>query len=133
MSRQSSTKARADALRRASDHSVFLREAVRTRPEIAEAFETEGATAAAELALASEADDLDARLRRRRHGLALAVALGDLSGELSLEQVTRLLSDFADRAIDAAVRQAITERVPAAEAQGFAVVAMGKLGSRELN
>jgi glutamate-ammonia-ligase adenylyltransferase len=65
--------------------------------------------------------------------LALAVALGDLSGELSLEEVTRLLSDFADKAIDEAVRDAIAERVPDAEAQGFAVIAMGKLGSHELN
>ena len=78
-------------------------------------------------------DDLAASLRRQRQGLALAVALGDLSGELQLEQVTQLLSDFADRAIDQAVRAAIAERVPDAEPQGFAVIAMGKLGSHELN
>jgi len=34
----------------------------------------------------------------------LAVALGDLSGELSLEQVTAALSDFADAAIDDSLR-----------------------------
>src|SRR5205814_9029216 len=67
------------------------------------------------------------------HGLALAVALGDLAGELSLEAVTRLLSDFADAAIDRAVAAAIRERVPDAQPLGFAVIAMGKLGSRELN
>jgi glutamate-ammonia-ligase adenylyltransferase len=65
--------------------------------------------------------------------LALAIALGDLSGELPLEGVTRLLSDFADRAVDRAVAQAIRERVPDCEPAGFAVIAMGKLGSRELN
>ncbi len=92
-----------------------------------------GARAAAQLALESGGDGIDARLRRQRLGLALAVALGDLSGELSLEEVTRLLSDFADKAIDEAVRDAIAERVPDAEAQGFAVIAMGKLGSHELN
>ena len=31
--------------------------------------------------------------------------LGDLAGEMALEEVTRLLSDFADRAIDQAVRR----------------------------
>ncbi len=72
-------------------------------------------------------------MRRERSGLALAVALGDLSGELTLESVTRLLSDFADRAIDEAVTAAISERVLGAEASGFAVIAMGKLGSCELN
>ena len=71
-------------------------------------------------------------LRRQRQALALAVALGDLSGELTLEQVTELLSDFAD-AIDRAVKAAIGERTPDAEPRGFAVIAMGKLGSHELN
>src|SRR5262249_14771131 len=88
---------------------------------------------AAEQALSLDGDGLDAKLRRRRHGLALAVALGDLSGELPLEEVTRLLSDFADSAIDEAIRAAILERVADSEPPGFAVIAMGKLGSRELN
>ena len=65
--------------------------------------------------------------------LALAVALGDLAGELSLEQVTGLLSDFADRGDPSRGRGRDRERVPDAEVQGFAVIAMGKLGSRELN
>jgi glutamate-ammonia-ligase adenylyltransferase len=133
MSPELSMAARADALRRASEHSPFLREAIRTRGEIAATFLSDGAAAAAELALATGGEGVEARLRRQRHGLALAVALGDLSGELPLEDVTRLLSDFADRAIDQAVRQAISERVPDSAAQGFAVIAMGKLGSRELN
>ncbi|MFL6764027.1 MAG: bifunctional [glutamate--ammonia ligase]-adenylyl-L-tyrosine phosphorylase/[glutamate--ammonia-ligase] adenylyltransferase [Sphingomicrobium sp.] len=133
MSREASIDARADALTRASRHSRFLREALQARGDIGETFLSEGAAAAAALALASAGEGLDARLRRQRHGLALAVALGDLAGELSLERVTRLLSDFADRAINEAVGAAIAERVPEAEPQGFAVIAMGKLGSRELN
>jgi len=92
-----------------------------------------GAQAAAELALSCAGENIDSRLRKRRLGLALAVALGDLAGELSLEDVTRLLSDFADQAIDQAISLAIAERVPDAEARGFAVIAMGKLGSGELN
>ena len=132
MSRQSSRK-RDDALRRAGEHSPFLRDAIRARGELVETFIRSGAIAAADLALASTGGDVESSLRRQRHGLALSVALGDLASELTLEQVTRLLSDFADRAIDQAISAAILERMPGAEPQGFAVIAMGKLGSHELN
>ncbi|HEX5238809.1 MAG TPA: bifunctional [glutamine synthetase] adenylyltransferase/[glutamine synthetase]-adenylyl-L-tyrosine phosphorylase [Sphingomicrobium sp.] len=125
--------ARENAIARARLHSPFLREAIEARPEILDAFLRRGAAAAADIAASADAESIDCQLRRQRHALALAVALGDLSGELQLEQVTRLLSDFADRAIDAAVGAAIQERVPGADLQGFAVIAMGKLGSRELN
>ena len=114
-------------------HSPFLRDLIAARSDVVDAFLERGAAHAAELALGASTGNLAASLRRRRKGLALAVALGDLSGELSLEQVTRLLSDFADQAIDQAVHTAITERVPDADPQGFAVIAMGKLGSHELN
>src|SRR5947199_1441268 len=97
------SRLRGDAVRRAQGHSPFLRQALEMHPAIADRFLSAGAAAAAELALAAKSDDLEAELRRRRHGLALAVALGDLAGELSLEAVTRLLSDFADSAIDRAI------------------------------
>ncbi len=73
------------------------------------------------------------RLRIERRRLALLVALGDLSGRFDLTRVTGLLSDFADDALDRAIRTAIRERTPDAEPQGFAAIALGKLGSRELN
>ncbi|HEV2594016.1 MAG TPA: glutamine-synthetase adenylyltransferase, partial [Sphingomicrobium sp.] len=133
MSRSVPSSARENALRRASDHSTFLRGAIRARPDIAETYLRKGAAAAAEIARASPGDELAGRLRRQRYGLALAIALGDLSNEFPLETVTRALSDFADEAIDEAVRAAIRERVPDASTNGFAVIAMGKLGSRELN
>lgn len=79
------------------------------------------------------AEDVGAELRRRRHGLALAVALGDLAGEMRLEDVTALLSDFADSAIDRALAEAVAERMPDADPAGIAAIAVGKLGSRELN
>ena len=120
-------------MRRARDHSPFLREATQARGDIVEIFTEYGAVAAAELALRASGANIEARLRRKRYGLALAVALGDLAGELRLEEVTRLLSGFADQAIDEAVATAIAERVPNAKPQGFAVIAMGKLGSCELN
>ncbi|WP_394804798.1 bifunctional [glutamine synthetase] adenylyltransferase/[glutamine synthetase]-adenylyl-L-tyrosine phosphorylase [Sphingomonas agrestis] len=73
------------------------------------------------------------RLRLARRRLALLVALGDLSGRFDLTQVTQLLSDFADDALDRAIRAAIRERTPDAEPIGFAAIALGKQGSRELN
>ena len=133
MTRHTSIKDRGGAIDRARRHSPFLREAMLTRGDIADAFMATGARAAAELAVAGAGENIDSRLRKRRLGLALAVALGDLSGELPLEDVTRLLSDFADQAIDEAISAAIVERVPDEEPQGFAVIAMGKLGSHELN
>jgi glutamate-ammonia-ligase adenylyltransferase len=133
MNRDTLEARRKDALSRAERHSPFLREALKAHPRIVDAFLADGARAAAKLALSVATGDVEADLRCRRGGLALAVGLGDLAGELSLEEATRLLSDFADAAIDTALNAAILERVPDAEPQGFAVIAMGKLGSSELN
>jgi glutamate-ammonia-ligase adenylyltransferase len=73
------------------------------------------------------------QLRLDRRALALTVAIGDLSGAMDLTAVTRTLSDFADRALDRAIRAAIEERTPGAEPRGFAAIALGKQGSHELN
>lgn len=73
----------------------------------------------------------DLRVARRR--LALAVAVLDLAGACDLTAVTRSLTDFADEALDRAIRTAIAERVPEAQPQGFVALALGKQGSRELN
>lgn len=72
-------------------------------------------------------------LRRARRQLALGVAIADLAGAMDLTDVTAALSDFADRAIHAALAAAIAERTPGEPVRGFAVLALGKLGSRELN
>ena len=101
-------------------------------------------TLAADMALAlsdpiavAEADTADmpiARaLRIARRRLALIVAVGDLAGRYDLERVTGVLSDFADRALDRAIRAAIEERTPGAIPRGFVAIALGKQGSRELN
>ena len=102
MSRDSSTSDQ-DAMRCAGarEHSPFLRDSIMARPEIAEAFaEARRGRRGYDSPCRRRATIFRATLRRQRQGLALAVALGDLSGELPLEQVTRLLSDFADSAID---------------------------------
>jgi glutamate-ammonia-ligase adenylyltransferase len=122
----------AAAIARARAHSPFLRDAMERRPEIAallEAGELERAISAV-----GERDGLVARrLRVERSRLALALAIGDLAGALPLERVIGELSDFADRALDAAIREAIQQRTPEADLVGFAVIALGKHGSRELN
>ena len=124
---------RAGAIERASRFAPFLREGLAAFPQIADRFAANGAESAIGDALAQSGPGVSQALRRQRRALALAVALGDLSGELPLEQLTAALSDFADGAIDAALAAAIDERTPGAPTDGFAVLALGKLGSRELN
>ena len=124
---------RLDAIERAGGHAPFLRQAMALRPDIVESFLACGPETTAARALETGAETVEAELRRRRRALSLAVALGDLSGELSLEQVTGLLSEFADNAIDRAVEAALAEFFPDEQAAGLSVIALGKLGSRELN
>ncbi len=121
------------ALERAEAFSPFLREAASASADIASDFIESGSGKAIAKALSIEAADTGIELRRRRTALALAVALGDLSGEMDLEAVTATLSDFADEAINRALATAVAERVPEAGNEGFGVLALGKLGSRELN
>ena len=89
-------------------------------PDIAASFVDEGSEAAVARALAIAGDSVAEQLRRQRHALALAVALADLSGEQPLEWVTATLSDFADAAMDEALRAAMLERVPDEEPRGLA-------------
>jgi glutamate-ammonia-ligase adenylyltransferase len=124
---------RQQAVERANTYSPFLRDTARRFPQVVSAFLEKGANPAISAALAIEAADVGAELRRQRTALALAVALGDLSSDLDLETVTRALSDYADDAIDRALATAFAERVPGANTTGFAVIALGKLGSHELN
>ena len=87
---------REDALRRAREFSPFLRETAAALPELVAAFLEDGSAEAVVQALAASAETVESELRRRRAGVALTVALGDLSGELGFVEATRLLSDFAD-------------------------------------
>ena len=74
-----------------------------------------------------------AAVRRERSAVALVLGIGDLAGALTLEQVVGPLSDLADRQLERALAAAIAERTPDAPARGFAILALGKLGGRELN
>ncbi|HEU0224427.1 MAG TPA: hypothetical protein VFR29_03255, partial [Steroidobacteraceae bacterium] len=95
------------------------------------------------LALAGESDEasfMDALRRLRRREMA-RIAWRDLTGAAPVEAVLRELSDLADAAIRAALAFAAASleprygsaRSPAGGPQELVVLAMGKLGGRELN
>jgi glutamate-ammonia-ligase adenylyltransferase len=124
-----------EALARALSHSAFLRLELEKRPEVARALERGDVSQAIDIATkcGEGTSDPATALRRERGALALALGVGDLAGALPLEKVVHTLSDFADTALERAVRTAIGERTPGVEPRGFVVLALGKLGSRELN
>ena len=76
-------------------------------------------------------------LRDARGRAAVVAAVGDLTGRWRMESVTGALSDFADAAVSATVRHQLAATAAHAEdpaaGSGYVVLAMGKLGSRELN
>jgi [glutamine synthetase] adenylyltransferase / [glutamine synthetase]-adenylyl-L-tyrosine phosphorylase len=121
-----------EALKRAQANSPFLARLIERQPALVALIEKGDFEAALAAALAITADDVGATLRKRRNGIALVTAIADLSGVWDLTKVTRILSDFADDALDIAIAAAIAERYDC-EAQGFAVIGLGKHGGRELN
>lgn len=125
----------AAAVAQAWHYSPYLRGLMRTRDETLRRLAADGPEAAVAAAYAEFAGDAvpAARMRRAKADIALVAALADLAGLWSLEQVTGALSDIADRTLDLAVATAIAERAPDADPAGFAVLALGKLGSHELN
>ncbi len=89
-------------------------------------------------------DRIAAALRTAKRAVALATAIGDISGQWDLQAVTGALSDLAE----VALRQASAHLLLAAhkrgdlrlkhpdapeKGSGFTVLALGKLGARELN
>jgi [glutamine synthetase] adenylyltransferase / [glutamine synthetase]-adenylyl-L-tyrosine phosphorylase len=101
---------------------------------------------AAALAVADAAKDIAAMqdLRAAKRQIALVIALADIAGVFTLEDVTGALTRFADAAVVGALRFALKQtaaasplknKLPAAlEAEtGLVVLAMGKYGAFELN
>jgi len=119
-----------DAVARAGAHAPFLRLALEQQPELAAQL-TQGIVP--DPAPFDPDLPVSVALRRARRREALIVAIADLAGALDLIGVTRRLTDFADRALDLAIRTAIHERAPDVDAIGFAGIALGKQGSHELN
>lgn len=93
--------------------------------------------------IAEDEDALNRDLRAAKRRLHLLVALSDIGGVWDLDAVSRAMSDGADAAIQAAFlahARFMAERGRIAEdavtdegLAGLFIVALGKLGSRELN
>ncbi len=130
----SDTSARQSALDRLTANAPFLARLAELNLDDVTTFLNEGTDAAlARVVPPAVDDDIMRTLRLWRGRMALLLALGDLSGEHGVATTTRLLSDFADKACDAALAAAFAERVPDEQPRGLSVIALGKLGSHELN
>ena len=132
-------------------HSSYLSRLLFVYPDILHDFATLGADDCltqllklCDTALPEETDALIRPLRELKAKVALLVALADLAGTWDLTQVTRALSTFAERALSRVVdtllavahkRGEITLCYPACPSleSGLIVLAMGKLGGKELN
>lgn len=127
------------ALDRADRHAPYLRLLMQRHPDVRDLLAAGDLAAALRRGFDHLPDQpetpasVGAAMRQAKGELALSVAIGDLAGLLSLEEVTGLLSDFADATLDLAIRTAIAEYRPGAEPQGLTAIALGKHGSRELN
>jgi glutamate-ammonia-ligase adenylyltransferase len=85
-------------------------------------------------ALADGGADVDAfvgALRRAKRRVTFEVGLADLAGELSPRETAHVLTALADATLDHACRFAMRER-HLQESRGLALIAMGKLGGREI-
>ena len=87
---------------------------------------------------------LSDNLRQAKRRAALWVALADLGGLWTLEQVTGALSDLADGAVQAGLEHLVAAEIArgklpgcdagdVAQAAGMVALAMGKMGAQELN
>ena len=114
-------------------HSPFLARLIELHGDVVGALGVGEIESALGVARQVDARTVAARLRRQRGRTVLALAFADVGGLWPLEPIVRTLSDFADYAVETAIETAIRAHVPGAEPQGFAAIALGKHGSRELN
>jgi glutamate-ammonia-ligase adenylyltransferase len=88
--------------------------------------------------------DVASLFRRNRGAHALLVALADIGGVWTVDEVTRALSEFADSSVRGGVNVILTEMADLGrirlrdpdepgEGSGFVVLALGKHGAGELN
>jgi glutamate-ammonia-ligase adenylyltransferase len=128
--------------------SAFLGEALVYRPELVESVVFAKSAPTAELTrreveaevtvamspenLTDDDDPEDAFVGALRHAKArvtMEVGLAELAGELKTREATIVLSALADATLEQATQRALAER---GLEGGLAVIAMGKLGGREI-
>lgn len=129
-------------LRFVSCHSDFLATLIRREPETAVSILSEGPDAVIDRCLSAlpelDSEDLSEKdfmrgLRQAKRQVALTVAFADILGVWPLPRVTHALADLAESALERAVRRGLREWRGVSGTDGFTVLGMGKLGSRELN
>ncbi len=133
-------------------NAPYLADLALREPATIAAIEAAGLQRAAEATIAavrtlsplSDRRTIAAGLRQAKRQLALITAIADLAEAWPLEQVTGALSDLADAALAAAINHLLAAAAARGELQspfpaapsracGFTVLALGKLGARELN
>ena len=123
-----------NAIERARDNAPFLARSLDRLPDLAELLAAGDAEAAFDYcARAGEGADVGVALRRERLALALTLAIGDLAGAFTLDEVMTRLSVFADEALGRAIREAAKMRTGLDSPDGFFALALGKHGACELN
>jgi glutamate-ammonia-ligase adenylyltransferase len=80
---------------------------------------------------AADVDAFVGALRRAKRRVTFEMGLADLAGDLGTREVARVLTGLADATLDHACRFAMREQ-GLGDDRGLALVAMGKLGGREI-
>lgn len=122
--------------------SLIMREEAWLRPTLATPPEESLAALLAEMG--KDGTPLADSLRIAKRRIALLSALADLGGVWDLGAVTAALTDLADRAVQLGLTALVAEEIARGklpgvtdaaipEAAGMFVLAMGKMGARELN
>ncbi|MEO0713930.1 MAG: bifunctional [glutamine synthetase] adenylyltransferase/[glutamine synthetase]-adenylyl-L-tyrosine phosphorylase [Pseudomonadota bacterium] len=124
------------ALAAASTHAPYLAQLQSRVPEAWETVRSGDVDSAYRAALdktswQGDPDQVGPLLRRAKSEAHLAIAAADLSRVWPLEQVTAAITDFADAALDAALRSCCEKR--RIDPGGLFLVALGKMGAHELN
>ncbi|MEJ0060439.1 MAG: bifunctional [glutamine synthetase] adenylyltransferase/[glutamine synthetase]-adenylyl-L-tyrosine phosphorylase [Terricaulis sp.] len=144
----------ADAAASAVANAPYLKRLIERRPDLLanpdaawpERLLNEALRTAAEIARdPPPIEEAMVALRRAKDAVHLGAALADLARAWPLDRVTGALTDFADASLRAALALAAREMkargeivpadwsAPNGPVPGFALIAMGKMGARELN
>jgi [glutamine synthetase] adenylyltransferase / [glutamine synthetase]-adenylyl-L-tyrosine phosphorylase len=139
------------ALERAAHYSPYLERIARRMPEAVDRLKADGPEKALEFHLdamrdaGAEAGALEPSMRamrRAKEAAHLAIAGVDLAGLWTLDRVVEAITQVADLAVQAALKLAIREawrtgklgdKRKSEDLPGLFVLAMGKMGARELN
>lgn len=121
--------------------SPYLHRLMRRKPDLlcailAQPLEQTLSHASEVAAAAAKTDSRDLQLKQLRSAkkeAALAIALADVSGVMSVMEAARALSEFADTALRAALAAAVKTAKLKCGDKGISILALGKLGGSELN